>query len=150
MKWDIHSIEKFLAAREYIDTALIPIAKLDMGPTCKQSVEKLNTQLKVAQYIEDQLQGRLMLFPVYTYVRQAGDSALTEQISLYTEYLLEHGFQYVVWLGAEEQRAEINNPAGEWLFLSEQNETDPTDEAVQIRSVAEEFLPNIMNLWKKG
>ncbi|MDI5789381.1 DUF2487 family protein [Bacillus licheniformis] len=45
MKWNTHDADVYLNAKEYIDTAVIPLISVDLGDQFKSAVSKGNLRL---------------------------------------------------------------------------------------------------------
>ncbi len=95
MKWDFASIDLYLSAQEYIDTAVFAAIPLTLGDKTKETLEKINYLLTCLTRLEEELKGRVMLFPVY---QRLESYDLAHEIEGLSEYVLNHQFKHVVWL----------------------------------------------------
>ena len=69
MKWVSKDIETYLSAKEYVDTAVIPLFTVSFGNEMKQSASSAEFITLLTNYLERQFTGRLMLFPPFTYLK---------------------------------------------------------------------------------
>lgn len=73
MKWNNADIEKYLSAKEYVDTAILPIQPMHISNESRLAQDALNNELIniYASEIEKELSGRVFLFPTYYYLPDA-------------------------------------------------------------------------------
>jgi len=73
VKWVNKDLEKYLTAKEYVDTAVIPLQPFQLSSDSNMGEDAF--QLEVlsiyAQEIEKELSGRVLLTPTYFYLRTA-------------------------------------------------------------------------------
>lgn len=151
MKWDLSSIDRYIEAMEYIDTALIPIIKVNMSDKLKHSVADATWTMGVAGSIEEQLTGRVMLFPLYSYTGLEEEIDLISNLNTYALHVKEHGFDNVIFLTHSDS----------WDTLVEQLEAKvlaiPREKADSLEvskgamdEYAQRVLPKLIEFWKKG
>jgi hypothetical protein len=79
MKWTPQDIETYLNAKEYVDTAVIPLFSVSIGEEMKQSAAAAEFINLLTGYLERQFTGRLLLFPPFTYLNSKnGDRILSD------------------------------------------------------------------------
>lgn len=79
MKWTPQDIETYLNAKEYVDTAVVPLLSVSMGGEMKQSASAAEFITLLTGYLERQFTGRLLLLPPYTYLKSKnGESTLSD------------------------------------------------------------------------
>lgn len=69
MKWVSKDIETYFSAKEYVDTAVIPLISLSFGNEIKESASNAEFITLLTNYLEKQFTGRLLLFPPFTYIK---------------------------------------------------------------------------------
>jgi hypothetical protein len=150
MKLEISTIDRYIDAKEYIDTAILPVIRLDLSESMKNSLQQSTALLTLLTYIEEQLQGRVMLLPMLTYIEK-DSGMLSIQITEYTDYIKKHGFEHVVIASFEEiYENKIISFSAEQLILSKYvDEISELNEGA-IRQKGEDMLSVFMNLWQKG
>src|SRR5699024_8611148 len=74
MKWTKDDVEKYASAKEYVDTAVIPVQSFQLSQDEHLVKEAFAGEVLTiyANEIEKELSGRLLLTPTYTYNKQAG------------------------------------------------------------------------------
>lgn len=79
MKWTPQDIETYLNAKEYVDTAVVPLLSVSMGGEMKQSASAAEFITLLTGYLERQFTGRLLLLPPFTYLKSKnGESTLSD------------------------------------------------------------------------
>ncbi|MGK9266343.1 YpiF family protein [Bacillus inaquosorum] len=68
MRWRITDAKDYLQAKDYIDTAVIPLINIKVGAHFKITAEKGEFTQLLSDELERQLKGRVYLLPPYTYV----------------------------------------------------------------------------------
>lgn len=63
MRWIVEDMEKYEGAKDFIDTALIPVFSFEINQVGKQVVQEQKWLEEICVYTERQLTGRLILFP---------------------------------------------------------------------------------------
>ncbi|MEG7356322.1 YpiF family protein [Bacillus inaquosorum] len=68
MRWRITDAKDYLQAKDYIDTAVIPLINIKVGGHFKMAAEKGEFTQLLSEELERQLKGRVYLLPPYIYV----------------------------------------------------------------------------------
>lgn len=91
---------KYVGAKEYIDTLLIPLIPLQFSNDGE--AEKLAFQQEVmsilANEIETELSGRLMLVPNYCYLKNSDKGTEAERINQWIEDVEQQPFKHIILL----------------------------------------------------
>lgn len=100
MKWLKNDLEKYGQAKEYIDTLLIPLAPFRMADS--QDAEKSAQQAEglaiIANELEKELTGRVMLSPPYHYLKSAGRASEVERVNAWAAEVKEQPFEHIFLL----------------------------------------------------
>jgi len=79
MKWTPQDIETYLNAKEYVDTAVVPLIAVSVGDEMKQSATASEFITLLTGHLERQFTGRLLLSPPFTYLKsQNGDNTISD------------------------------------------------------------------------
>ncbi|MEC1588071.1 YpiF family protein [Bacillus sonorensis] len=100
MKWNTHDADVYLNAKEYIDTAVIPLISVQLGDQFKSAVSKGEFTVLLAEELERQLKGRVYLFPPYTYLE--ADEKSARDLAAVKEMAEKH-FRHTVFLTTDER-----------------------------------------------
>lgn len=102
LKWNPQDVEIFQQAKEYVDTAVIPLLPVtlkngEMGQAAGMSdfISLLTGQL------ERQFKGRMMLFPGYAYLQELNEEKLLDDLLVWESSLLENGFSHVFYITSD-------------------------------------------------
>lgn len=101
MKWIPQDIETFLKAKEYVDTAVIPLVPLSFGEDIKQFAANSEFLTLLTSYLERQFTGRIVLVPPFTYLKTKNeDNLLTELLSWKTS-IENGGFKHIFYVTSD-------------------------------------------------
>ncbi|TYS21588.1 DUF2487 family protein [Bacillus subtilis] len=99
MRWRITDAKDYLQAKDYIDTAVIPLINIKVGAHFKITAEKGEFTQLLSDELERQLKGRVYLLPPYTYVDR-NEKTVQGLKDLREELISE--FSHVVLLTSDE------------------------------------------------
>jgi hypothetical protein len=149
MKWDLVSVEKYISAKGYIDTAIVPLIAIELGANMKESVLEAEALIGVVEYIEEQLMGRVLLFPPFSYIKQ-GEVQMLSAINQFTEYLESNGFKSAVWVTYDiSMKRVFEESKGKMVYIDQKPSVDTQNKA-QYRKIGERMLPSFIKFWEKG
>lgn len=150
MKWDLGDVKRYLQHRQYVDTALIPVIKVSVGTDVEKSVRRAAWISGLANQLEEQLAGRILLLPPLTYTA----SHTKEELSLFLSKAGEEvnrEIGRIVFLTAEpdwgEEKLELKHRLIQ-VDLEEWEEKPPDPSA--LFQCAQKYLPLLISLWQKG
>lgn len=88
MKWKTDDLKKYIQAKEYIDTIIIPVQPIHFSD--ESNLEKdsfLRESLAIfSNDIEQELSGRVMLTPTYNYIKSTD---LSDEVTRLNEWIKE-------------------------------------------------------------
>ena len=96
MYFNANDVTSFLAQKDFIDTAIVPLVGIDFAAEkLKQSGAEADYLLSLTAFIEQQFKGRLLLTPPFSYIK-----ALKEHINVHSieEELLLAGFKHIFFI----------------------------------------------------
>lgn len=100
MKWKKAELEKYVQAKEYVDTILLPLIPIQMGND--EESEKNSFQSEIinifANEIEKELSGRVMLAPNYNFLKTADKSIEAKRINFWIQDMQEQPFEHITLL----------------------------------------------------
>ncbi|MED1740959.1 YpiF family protein [Bacillus swezeyi] len=114
MKWNTQDADVYLNAKEYIDTAVIPLISVQLGDQFKSAVSKGEFTSILAEELERQLKGRVYLFPPYTYL-QADEKSVKDIADL--KEMSEKHFRHTVFLTTDEQWKQVLKDEQKLLWI---------------------------------
>jgi len=149
MKWEYAQFERYQGVREYIDTAVIPFVGIDVGQAMEQKLQQAQLVIGISSYIEEQLVGRVMLFPTYSY-SIGGLHHELDLMNKLTTHLLENGFKHVIWTAAGQDLTDISSGIlGQLFLVDDQLGTEGLKQG-NMREMGEQLLPAFIKFWENG
>lgn len=94
MKWVPTDIGVFEKTPEYVDTAVIPLLPVSFKDGMKDSAAMTEFTTLLTSQLERQLQGRILLIPGFSYLKESRSESL-EQLKRWETELLDKQFKHV-------------------------------------------------------
>lgn len=101
MKWISKDIETYLSAKEYVDTAVIPLYSVTFGNEMSQSASNAEFITLLTNYLERQFTGRLVLFPPFTYLKNDDSENIVNQLKNWEENIEKNEFKHIFYITSE-------------------------------------------------
>ena len=103
MKWEANDLERYLSAKEYIDTAIIPLQPFQLFDEEKLEEDAFQREvLKIFSLeIEKELSGRTMLTPTYNYLKSSDISNEITRLNSWIEEINHQPFKTIILLTFE-------------------------------------------------
>lgn len=148
MKWDQASVETYLNNWEVIDTALIPVIKVELGREAAESINRAAWVYGVANQLEEQLAGRVILLPAIPYTHSA-EPVINYLVSFARE--MTQKASNVIYLTAEQELKEkdASNPLKLLVMDLEEKGSQPPS-TQDLFDVAQKYVPLLIRMWQKG
>ena len=101
MHWNGKDSAVFLAQKEYIDTAIIPLTLIDGSEQGFQfAASAADFILSLANIIENQFKGRIVLFPSFSYTKNQDKQSLLEN---WNEELKKAEFKHTFYITSDRE-----------------------------------------------
>ncbi len=82
MNWQANDMDVYLQQKDYIDTLLIPLLKIETEPTSmKSSSSSTEFLMHLSSFIENQFKGRIMLSPPFSYTQSTDLNVMADTLS---------------------------------------------------------------------
>lgn len=82
MNWTANDMDTYIQQKEYIDTLIIPLLKMETEPdSMKSSSSSIEFLMHLSSFIEAQFKGRIMLSPPFTYTQSTDLVTFSETLS---------------------------------------------------------------------
>ena len=101
MKWVSKDIETYISAKEYVDTAVIPLFSLSFGSEMKQSASNAEFITLFTNYLERQFTGRLLLFPPFTYIKNNDPVEVLGGLKKWEENIAGNEFKHIFYISSD-------------------------------------------------
>jgi hypothetical protein len=101
MKWVSKDIETYSTAKEYVDTAVIPLYSVSFGNEMKQSASSAEFITLLTTFLERQFTGRMMLVPPFTYLKSDHPEDNFQQLKKWEANIEKHEFKHIFYITSE-------------------------------------------------
>lgn len=100
MKWKKSDLNQYKQAKEYIDTILIPLVPFHLSNdnTMEKSAFQSEVLSVFTNEIENELSGRIMLTPNYSYLKSADQEMEVERLNTWVDDLQKQPFNHVFFV----------------------------------------------------
>lgn len=144
-------MDEYLANKEYIDTALVPLFKIELEPRMRESATKATWLSGVVTHLEEQLTGRVLLFPPVSYTSSHQPEELITFLNRYTDELLNQGFMHQIFITVEEKWLE-HEPrlAAKILYIDVKEEQLDDQSSQTLFNHAQRYVNQLISLWRKA
>lgn len=150
MKWIPQDIETYLNAKEYVDTAVVPIFSVSMGGEMKQSAAAVEFITLLTGYLERQFTGRLILFPPFTYLNSKNCESNLSDLKEWETSLTEGEIKHIFYITSEidwRAREEELNGTVIWLPSIPLEHMNDTQKLAVIDSQVKQLLGLFTQKW---
>ncbi|HZH59062.1 MAG TPA: YpiF family protein [Metabacillus sp.] len=151
MKWVSNDVDLYNQAKEYVDTAIVPLMAVSIESDFKNIVSKGEFISLVSTDLERQLKGRVFLFPTYSYLKKS-ENVIENLIEWKTE--LQQQFKHVFFLTSDEKLKEIKNTQMEgeiiWLPSMPLEHMDENLKRKLLQDQVEQILNILLQSWNKS
>jgi hypothetical protein len=118
MKWIPQEVETYLQAKEYVDTAVIPLYSVSFGDEMKQSAAMAEFITLLTSQLERQFTGRLLLFPPFTYLKNNQCEKVINELKNWEANIETSEFKHIFYITTEsEWRMQEQKFAGSIIWL---------------------------------
>lgn len=101
MKWIPQEIGTYLSAKEYIDTAVVPLYSISFGDKMKESAAITEFITLLSNHLERQFTGRLVLFPPFTYLKMEENEGALNQLKNWETNIEKSEFKHIFYITSE-------------------------------------------------
>ena len=118
MKWITKDIDVYLQAREYVDTAVMPLIPISWSQNVKSTVALGEFITILSAEIERQFKGRVVLFPSFTYsMKEVMDNRLDRMQAMSAE-IMEGGLKHIIYITSDSEWKQVEqNLPGDLLWI---------------------------------
>jgi hypothetical protein len=151
MKWHTKDVDEYFHAKEYVDTAIIPLLPIQWNDELKSSVAMGEFISLISEGLERQLRGRVFLLPSFSYMKKEDRSKILPNLKAIETELKENGIKHIIYITSDSdwKRLEENLKTLIWLptlplqHVKQENKLSILEEQVK------EVMKLVMEEWKK-
>lgn len=146
MIYKVSDVEQFQTQKQFIDTAIVPLVQLDFSEIgMKQTSSASEYLMSLTTFIEQQLHGRLMLLPPFSYTKLTKSSEMA--ISIEKE-LKEAGFKSVLFVTCDHEWSDLKEQLNIlWLPAIPLESMDKTVKQRILEDQLKQVLPVLTSVW---
>jgi hypothetical protein len=150
MKWLTNDVDDYFHAKEYIDTAIIPLLPVKFTEELKSTVSMGEYISQLSEGLERQLRGRVFLLPSFSYVKTGDYSNLLSQLQPMEDELKNNGFKHIFYLTSDSNWKKVENNLATliWLPALPLEHVDPENKWTILDEQVKEVMKLIMEEWK--
>ncbi|WLR53082.1 YpiF family protein [Bacillus tianshenii] len=153
MKWTTADMEMYVQAKEYVDTAVVPLISINWHDKMKASVSAKEFIDLLMIELERQFKGRIMIFPGFTYLSSEETATRTARLSNWTEQLQEGGMPHVFYVTCDSTWKQTEQDLDGNLVWMPSLTLEHVGEKAKLKMIqeqVEQMMPLFMTEWKKS
>jgi Protein of unknown function (DUF2487) len=108
MDWNEKDIGIALGAKEYVDTAIIPLVPVTWGEEAKVAVKSGEFISTFSRAMEHKYKGRILLLPPFTYLLHEDASSKEERLKAWEQVLKKEDIKHVFYLTSDHLNKEMD------------------------------------------
>ncbi|HET7629277.1 MAG TPA: YpiF family protein [Bacillales bacterium] len=153
MKWTVRDVGAYFAERDYVDTAVVPLVKITWHNEIKATVEQGEFTTLMADRLEGQLKGRLMLFPPFTYLKSEDVANRLKRLQSWMEMLRRDGMKHVFLITSDAEWKTVESDLDEsliWIPSLPLEHMDPEHGDEMIANQTKQLLQIVTAKWQNA
>lgn len=148
MNWTAKDLDTYLQQKEYIDTLLVPLLKIETTPeSMKNNASSAEFLMHLSTFIETQFKGRIMLMPPFSYTQSSNLHMMAEKMS---EDLSLMGFKNIIYLTTDSAWTSISLDEVIWLPSIPLESMDESLRKSILEDQLKQVLPRLTKKWSEG
>lgn len=101
LKWIPLDAETYLGAKEYVDTAVIPLYSITFEDELKESAIIAEFLTLLTRHLERQFTGRIFLIPPFVYLKDQHKEKTFKDLKSWEEVIGKSGFKHIFYITSE-------------------------------------------------
>lgn len=150
MRWNEQDAKIYKSAKEYVDTAIIPLLPVTGGKEQEEAVRMGEFTQYLTDYLERQYTGRVFLLPPFTYLKEEKLDEKQDRLKSWAEHFHKQGFSHFLFVTSDMQwRQADTREIGElvWVPAFSVAEMDPARRHQSIEQQAQQIIPLMTEKW---
>jgi hypothetical protein len=152
LKWISQDVEQYVKAKEYIDTAVIPLIPVAFGSEMKQSASMSEFITIVSTFLERQCTGRILLLPSFTYFSSSNFEKIGNELEEWVIALKNNHFKHVYLITCDKEWIVHESRLKEsliWLPIIPIENFENSQKMSIIESQVQQILAIISKKWQE-
>ena len=151
MKWQANEIDKYLQAKEYVDTALIPLIPISWDKEIKTTVSMGEFITIMSDELERQFRGRVIQFPTFTYLKEESLEERVKRLNYWYDHLTKNGITHIVYLTSDYEWKTVEHSIKEMLIWLPTIPLEHMENQYKVKNISDpikQLLPILTNKWQ--
>lgn len=153
MKWQAKEIDTYLQAKEYVDTAIIPLIPISWGSDVKVTVQMGEFITLISDELERQFKGRMFQFPAFTYLKSEDLQGRVLKLNQLDDHLKDNGFKHILYITSDVEWKQLEVEMKDTLLWLPSLPLEHLDQKYKMEALSDQIkqmLPILTNKWQKG
>lgn len=153
MKWTTEDVKTYLDAREYVDTAVLPLVPVSFGSEMKNHVAMGEFITVICDEVEKQFKGRVFQVPPFTYMADEDLDTRIERLEKWVSVMREQGLKYVFFVTSDHEWKKKEGDLHNMLIWMPVIPFEHLDMAYRKQIISEQIkqlLPLMVDKWKNN
>jgi hypothetical protein len=151
MKWITKDVDTYFQAKEYVDTAIIPLIPIQFKDELKSSVVMGEFITLICEGLERELHGRVFQLPQFSYLKSVEKTTHLPHLKLLEEELFANGFSHIFYLTSDVDWKAVESELSSLIWMPhlplEHLKADSKMEILQEQ--VKQVMKLLMDDWKK-
>ncbi|SDN36930.1 YpiF family protein [Alkalicoccus daliensis] len=150
MRWNENDAKTYQSAKEYVDTAIIPLLPVAGGKEQEEAVRMGEFTSYLTDFLERQYTGRVYLLPPFTYLKEESTEDRLERLKTWTEHFKNQGFSHFLYVTSDSRWRQADaRDLGElvWIPAFSLAEMDTNKRQQSIEQQAQQIIPLMTEKW---
>ena len=152
MKWTTEQMDMYLSAKEYVDTAVIPLIPIDWENDPKGKVSMGEFTSVIVEEIERQFKGRIFQLAPFTYLSEEPEKERLSRLLKWDKHFFENGFKHIIYLTSDGDWKKVEKDLPDMLIWMPSLSLEAMDNSYAKEIVTQQMkqvLPLITNRWQE-
>lgn len=153
VKWVPQDVEMYLKAKEFVDTAVIPLIPLSFGDDMKQAAAMSEFTVLTASFLERQFAGRMLLLPSFTYLTTDDHEKRLKNLQAWICALKNNQMSHIFFLTSDSEWKMLEEEIKEtliWFPVLLLENLEYSQKLTIIESQATQILTLFTGKWQKS
>ncbi|MFN7252221.1 MAG: YpiF family protein [Anaerobacillus sp.] len=153
MKWQAKEVDLYLQAKEYVDTAIIPLVPISWGDELKSTVQMGEFITLISDELERQFKGRVFQFPSFTYLKSEKLEERLLRLNAFDEHLKSNGISHIIFLTSDVEWKQIEAKMNDTLLWIPSIPLEHMEQKYKMETLSsqiKQMLPIITSKWQKA
>ncbi|WP_010284165.1 YpiF family protein [Bacillus timonensis] len=152
MKWVTKDIDVYLQAKEYVDTAVIPLIPVSLEGNVKNTVSMGEFITILSNEVERQFKGRIILFPAFTYSNGEELEMAKTRLNQWSSDLNGEGMKHTIFITSDSSWKQVENDLNGsliWLPTLPLEYVEEKYKQTMLQDQMKQLVTLFTNIWQK-